>query len=102
MAPVTKFIMAACAIMALLTACTRTVLVDKPVITHVAVRAPCPSKAERDRLRKQRPLPLRNGEMPTDAVERNGLIIAQLALYEAEGAWADQVDSALDRCQQDG
>lgn len=95
-APVKRVILIA----VLLTGCTRTVLVDKPVITHVAVAAPCPTPAERDRLKKLRPLPLRNGEMPTDPVVRNALIIAQLALYEAEGAWADQADAALDRCQQ--
>jgi hypothetical protein len=70
---------------------TQTVYVDRPVA--------CPPKAERDRLKAARPVPLRDQAKPADPVERVGKITAQLGAYEAEGAWADQVDAALDRCQ---
>lgn len=70
---------------------TQTVYVDRPVA--------CPPKAERDRLKAARPVPLRDQPKPADLVERVGKITGQLGAYEAEGAWADQVDAALDRCQ---
>lgn len=70
---------------------TQTVYVDRPVA--------CPPKAERDRLKTARPVPLRDQPKPADPVERVGKITGQLGAYEAEGAWADQVDAALDRCQ---
>jgi hypothetical protein len=70
---------------------TQTVYVDRPVA--------CPPKTERDRLKAARPKPLRDQPKPVDPVERVGKITGQLGAYEAEGAWADQVDAALDRCQ---
>lgn len=83
-----------------LSACTKTITVEKPVITRVEVPAPCPDAAERERLRALRPAPLRTQPMPETAVERNAKAMAQLGRYEAEGGYADQVDAALDRCQQ--
>lgn len=84
-----------------LPACTKTITVEKPVITRVEVPAPCPTPEERERLRALRPEPLRSQPMPETAVERNAQTVAQLGKYEAEGGYADQVDAALDRCQRD-
>lgn len=97
-----RFIIAifALGVCAVLTGCTHTVVAEKPVPVQVKVRAECPSKNEAYRLLTTRPKQLRNGVMPTDPVERNGDTIAQLGLYEAEGAWADQVVAALNRCQE--
>lgn len=78
---------------------TKYITVEKPVITYVEKRVECPSAEERARLKALRPDPLRNQPMPTDVVERNAKTQAQLGRYEAEGAYADQVDAALDRCQ---
>ncbi|WP_156930381.1 hypothetical protein [Sphingomonas jaspsi] len=81
-------------------ACTpKQVIVEKPVVTYVEKPVACPSKEERARLKALRPTPLREQDMPASAVERNAKAQAQLGRYEAEGGWADQVDSALDRCQ---
>lgn len=93
-------IMVLCAALAL-TACgeEKYITVEKPVITYVEKRVACPSEEERKRLQDSRPTPLRQQEMPATAVERNAQSQAQLGKYEAEGGWADQVDSALDRCQ---
>jgi hypothetical protein len=97
----TLALMALCAVMALLTACGKPpVIVEKPVITYVEKRVECPSVAERARLKSIRPQPLREQPMPTDPVARNGKGEAQLGKYEATGGYADQVDAALDRCQQ--
>lgn len=94
-------ILAICLLFAgFLPGCTKTITVEKPVITYVEKPAACPSPAERERLRKLRPTPLRNQPMPPTAVERNAKSQAQLGLYEAEGGYADQVDTALNRCQQ--
>lgn len=97
-----KFYIALCAVMALLTACGHgeRVTIEKPVITYVEVKVACPPKEERERLQALRPAPLRESPMPDTVVERNGKSDAQLGLYEAEGGYADQVDAALDRCQQ--
>jgi len=78
---------------------TTPAIVEKPVIQYVEKRVECPSKEERARLKALRPKPLRDTPMPPTAVERNARSQAQLGLYEAPGGWADQVDSALDRCQ---
>lgn len=78
---------------------TKYITVEKPVIQKVEVPAVCPSKEERERLRKLKPTPLRDQQMPTSAVERNAQAQAQLGRYEAPGAYADQVEAALDRCQ---
>ena len=75
-------------------------VVTKEVPVYVERRVECPSAAERARLQALRPTPLREQPMPATAVERNAKAQAQLGLYEAEGGYADQVDSALDRCQQ--
>lgn len=75
------------------------ITVEKPVITHVEVPAPCPTAEERERLRTLRPVALRNQPMPTTVGERTAKALAQLGKYEAEGGYADQVDAALDRCQ---
>lgn len=74
-------------------------VIEKPVITYVEKRVECPSPAERARLKAERPVALRNQPMPDNAAERVAKSDAQLGKYEAEGAWADQVDTALDRCQ---
>jgi hypothetical protein len=89
----------------LLTACapkviTKDRIVEKPVITYVERRIECPDKEERERLRRTRPIPLRLQDKPKSDVERSAKAMAQLGRYEAEGGWADQVDAALDRCQQ--
>lgn len=73
--------------------------IEKPVIQRVEVPAPCPVATERERLRTLRPVPLREQTMPATAVERTAQAIAQLGKYEAEGGYADQIDTALDRCQ---
>jgi hypothetical protein len=97
----TLALMALCAVMALLTACGREPLVvEKPVIQYVEKRVECPSAEEREKLRQARPKPLRDTPMPDSVVERNGKTEAQLGKYEATGGYADQVDAALDRCQQ--
>lgn len=80
-------------------ACTKTITVEKPVVTRVEIPVACPSPEERERLRTLRPAPLRTEPMPDTAVERNAKTVAQLGKYEAEGGYADQVDAALDRCQ---
>ena len=72
----------------------------KTQVVEVPVRAPCPDPAERNRLRKLRPVPLAEQPMPPTARERVGKMSAQLGRYEAPGGWADQIDAALDRCQQ--
>lgn len=66
----------------------------------VQVRAPCPAKAEYDKLKGSRPLPLRSQPMPATKEQRVAQTGAQLGKYEAEGGWGDQVEAALDRCQQ--
>ena len=72
----------------------------KTQVVEVQVRAPCPDPAERLRLRSTRPARLGDQPMPATARERVAKTAAQLGRYEAPGAWADQVDAALDRCQQ--
>ena len=80
---------------------TRDIPVEVQIKTvEVAVRAPCPDPVERTRLKSLRPDPLRNTPMPATAAERVAKSTAQLGRYEARGAWADQVDAVLDRCQQ--
>lgn len=76
-----------------------TTTVEKPVIVHVPVKAPCPSAEETARLKAERPKPLRDQPMPPTAEERVAQTSAQLGDYEAPGRWGDQVVSALDRCQ---
>lgn len=88
--------------MALVTpSCTRagTAVETRIQVERVPVRAACPEPAERARLAKLRPTPLREQPMPATADERVAKQAAQLGRYEAKGAWADQVDAALDRCQ---
>lgn len=92
-----KLLLPLCALV--LAACSKTVTVEKPVIVHVPVKAPCPSKEEAARLKANRPAPLRNQPMPSTAEERVAQTSAQLGDYEAPGRWGDQVISALDRCQ---
>jgi hypothetical protein len=67
---------------------------------EVPVRAPCPAPTERARLKTLRPVPLRSAVMPPTVAERVAKAFAQLGLYEAKGAYADQIDAALDRCQE--
>lgn len=71
-------------------------------IERVPVPVACPPAAERQRLAKLRPTPLRSQPMPATADERVARQAAQLGRYEAKGGWADQVDAALDRCQEGG
>lgn len=87
------------AVAASLAACTTTVTKEVPVITYVPTPIACPTPVERARLKALRPVPLRNSPMPPTAVERNAKAQAQLGQYEAEGGYADQVDTVLDRCQ---
>jgi hypothetical protein len=63
-----------------------------PVVDH------CPTAAEIRRLRAARPKPLRAQPMPASPAERVARTSAQLGLYEAHGAWADQVEEAFARC----
>jgi hypothetical protein len=65
----------------------------------VTKRGPCPSEGVYNRLKAGRPNPLRNQARPRTGVERTARTSAQLGLYERSGGWADQVVSALDRCQ---
>lgn len=85
----------------LLVACggNEPLIIEKPVITYVEKRIQCPAPEERARLKSERPKPLRDQPMPADEAVRVALSAAQLGKFEAEGAWADQVDTALDRCQ---
>lgn len=89
-----------CAIM-LLAGCgtTRYVEVDRPVSVPVKTRVACPDKATYDKLKSERPVPLRQQKAPATAVERVAKTEAQLGLYEAEGGWGDKAQAALDRCQ---
>lgn len=82
--------------------CKTTEYVDRVVVktVRVEVRAVCPEEEEYQRLKATRPTPLRHQEMPETATERTAKAAAQLGKYEAEGGWADQVESALDRCQE--
>ncbi|MFD1951791.1 hypothetical protein ACFSGX_13540 [Sphingomonas arantia] len=59
----------------------------------------CPTAADVRRLRAARPKPLRQQTMPTSPAERVARTAAQLGLYEARDAWADQVEEALARCE---
>lgn len=65
----------------------------------VTKRGPCPDSSVYNRLKASRPTPLRRQAKPASGVERTARTAAQLGLYEREGGWADQVGSALDRCQ---
>lgn len=65
----------------------------------VTKRGPCPDAGTYNRLKAGRPTPLRRQARPSTGVERTARTAAQLGLYEREGGWADQVASALDRCQ---
>lgn len=86
-----------------LTACGPKVITKTEIKTvQVPVRAPCPDEATYGRLKASRPAPLRTQPMPSSAEERVAKSQAQLGKYEAEGAWADQVAAALDRCQAEG
>lgn len=69
----------------------------KPV-PPVATVDHCPTTAEIRRLRAARPKPLRTQPMPASPAERVARTSAQLGQYEARGAWADQVEDALARC----
>lgn len=109
---------AAIAAAASLAGCTRPVrpqpapvvpilLIPPPVPPGPVVRQPasppvrCPSAADLRRLRAARPKALRTQPMPGSPAERVARTAAQLGLYEARGAWADQVDDALERCTPD-
>ncbi|HEX8445895.1 MAG TPA: hypothetical protein VF649_04700 [Sphingomonas sp.] len=82
------------------------VLPQQPARAEVTVKVPvvtqtiehCPTAAEIRRLRAARPKPLRSQAMPASPAERVARTSAQLGLYEARGAWADQVEEALARC----
>jgi len=65
----------------------------------ITKRGPCPDPATYAKLKASRPTPLRNQARPSSGAERVARTSAQLGLYEGEGRWADQVSSALDRCQ---
>lgn len=68
----------------------------------VPVRAACPAPAEYAKLKSTRPRPLVDTPMPETAEQRVGKTAAQLGRFEAPGGWADRVEAALDRCQQEG
>lgn len=72
----------------------------KTQIVEVEVPTACPNRKEYDRLKKLRPAPLRETNAPTTRAERVAKIVGQLGLYEARGGYVDQVNAALDRCQQ--
>ena len=82
-------------------------LIPVPAPAGPVVRKPadppirCPSAADMRRLRAARPRPLRTQPMPASPAERVARTAAQLGLYEARGAWADQVDETLGRCAPD-
>lgn len=85
-----------------LTGCGTTAATEVRIETvKVPVRAPCPAKAEYDKLKRTRPVPLRNQPMPDTAEERVARSQAQLGRFEAEGGWADRAEAALDRCQEE-
>lgn len=85
----------------LLGACSKPEIVEIEKIStvYVPVPAPCPEKTELDRLIRLRPAPLKGTAMPATAIERIALQTAQLGKFEADGGWADQVISALQRCR---
>ena len=60
--------------------------------------APCISAADLRRLRAARPKLLRRQPMPATPAERVARTAGQLGLYEATGAWADQVEDVLRQC----
>lgn len=92
-------LLAACA--AALAGCSTTgsVVETKWRTVTVTKRGPCPEPSVYATLKASRPTPLRQQKRPASGVERNARTQAQLGLYEAEGAWADKVSAALDRCQ---
>jgi hypothetical protein len=73
----------------------------KVLTAKVAVRAACPAKPEYAKLKAGRPTPLRSQPMPASPDARTAKIAAQLGRFEAEGGWADRVEAALDRCQEE-
>lgn len=84
----------------LLAACSGPVVTRTEIKTvEVPVRAPCPDPETYKEIVDARPIPLRSQPMPETAEERNAKTSAQLGRYEAEGAWADQAQGILDRCQ---
>lgn len=83
-----------------LAACSPRVITKTEIKTvQVPVRVQCPDAETYRALKESRPAPLRAQPMPGSTEERVGRSLAQLGRYEAEGAWADQVSAALDRCQ---
>jgi len=75
---------------------------DRIVTVNVPVRAACPDKPTYDKLKADRPKPLRTQPMPATPEERVAKSNAQLGRFEAEGGWADRAEAALDRCQAPG
>lgn len=96
-------ILGATAVAGTLAACSPKVITKTEIKTvQVAVRAPCPDRPTYDDLKAGRPVPLRTQPMPPSPEQRVAQSQAQLGRYEAEGAWADRVSAALDRCQAEG
>lgn len=69
---------------------------------EVPVRVSCPDDSTYAEIMAQRPVPLRQQEMPTTAEQRVAVSQAQLGRYEAEGAWADQASAVIHRCHAQG
>ena len=89
------------ALVMMLVGCAHTSPAVEVRTERVEVKVPiaCPSPEERARLRALRPTPLRLKPRPATVVERLAAQAAQLVALDDEGAWADQVDAVLDRCQ---
>ena len=86
----------------LLAGCGEPVTQVRVETIQVPVPTACPDRGAYEKLKADRPRPLREQPMPETAQERVDKQAAQLGRYEAEGAWADRVEATLDRCQLDG
>lgn len=75
------------------------ITVEKPVITYVEKPVRCPSKEEYNKLMQNMPEKLAYGPVPPTLDERVAQMAAQLGRYEAPGAFLDQIQAVLDRCQ---
>lgn len=73
---------------------------DQPEPPKEAAVERCPKPADIRRVLAARPTPLRSQAMPSTPAERVAKTTAQLGMYEADGAWADRVESALRPCLQ--
>jgi hypothetical protein len=65
---------------------------------NVAVAAQCPDDATFAAVRDARPVPLRDQQKPDTAAAQYAAERAQLARYEARGAFADQAMAVIESC----